>query len=348
MTPIDTRAAVFRSVAAAALAVIVSAPFAMLLPAAEAATVDQQGWWYRRTTGPAGLPLGSVEPPETKPGELVVEGAPDGATAMAAIRFSLAAGESPARLELRLREGSQLSADASILACPVTTAWAPADAGEWNAKPKPDETACTAGQVAADGASVSWDASGLAKAGVVDVAIVPGQVSGLPAGLNGSTFQAIFRAPSGSLATTGPPAASAGPAENVLPPAASAPAGVEPAPASASFAPPPPVASSPSGAPPPAAQVEISPGEPAASPAPALPPEDLSFADIPEVEPAAGYRAPATGSGRAFGALVLASALGAAAYAWRAGDATPTEERPIERGLGRFRRPRSTPPPNLA
>ena len=66
----------------------------------QAATLEQQGWWFRLR--PAGLPSELPSRPDVAEGQLVVEGAPDEAVAVSAVRFALADGESSPVLTLNV------------------------------------------------------------------------------------------------------------------------------------------------------------------------------------------------------------------------------------------------------
>lgn len=188
---------------AAGSALLLGAAAIGALPApATAATLTQAGWWFRANDAlvPATIPVPTV--PE---GGLMVAGAPDGAVAIAALHFDLAEDEGAPVLTLTVAENGDQGGDRAILAACVTgSAWQAESSGAWVNKPF---AACDEGSVAgvraADGKTWSFALAPLLSDGVLDVTLVPGRDTTLPAGLDGSTFQLIFAAPTAaSLATT--------------------------------------------------------------------------------------------------------------------------------------------------
>jgi hypothetical protein len=175
-----------------------------LLPAhAEATTLAQAGWWWRVNDG--GLPAGLPTPPNVPEGGLMVAGAPDGATAIAALHFDLSSSETNPVLTLAVAENGDQGGDTAILAaCLTGSAWQPANGGAWTNKPFP---ACAEGSVtglrAQDGKTWTFALAPLLSDGIVDVTFVPGVDPTRPEGANGSVFQLVFNAPTAaSLATT--------------------------------------------------------------------------------------------------------------------------------------------------
>jgi hypothetical protein len=171
---------------------------------ARAAELTKAGWWWR-VNDPT--PLGTLPPAPTVPeGALMVGGAPDGATAIAALHFELDAGEGAPVLTLNVADNGDQGGERAVLAaCLTGSAWQPATSGAWTTKPFP---ACDQGSVtgvrSSDGAQWTFALAPLLSDGIVDVMLVPGLDPALPAGLNGSTFQLVFAAPtSASLVTTG-------------------------------------------------------------------------------------------------------------------------------------------------
>lgn len=191
----------FRMLAGATL-LLAAAAIGALPTMATAATLTQAGWWWRVNDPllPATIPAPTV--PE---GGLMVSGAPDGATAIAALHFELAEDEGSPVLTLSVAENGDQGGDGAILAACVTgSAWQPEGSGAWTNKPF---AACDEGSVtgvrAADGKSWSFALAPLLSDGVLDVTLVPGRDTSLPAGLDGSTFQLVFLPPTAaSLATT--------------------------------------------------------------------------------------------------------------------------------------------------
>lgn len=179
--------------------------------AADAATIDDRGWWWKLQTNPDLL---VPPPPGVAEGQLLVQGAPDGATAVAAVAASLPDGEANPVLTLAVAEGGDTGGDqAVVLACQAGSQWNGGSAKPWAEKPQP---ACDAGGVqgirSADGSSWSFDLTAMQFSDRVNVVLVPGVVEGQPAGANGSSFSLTFAAPSpASIVTT--------PGEPPLPPA---------------------------------------------------------------------------------------------------------------------------------
>jgi len=183
-------------------ALVAAAATVALLPTdAEAATVAQAGWWWRVNDG---LPVPPPPPPNVPEGGLMVAGAPDGATAIAALHFDLADGESSPVLTLQVAEnGDQGGESALLAACLTGSAWQPASAGPWGSKPFP---ACSEGSVTGvrseDGDSWTFALTPLVVDGVVDVTLVPGADPALPPEASGSTFQLVFDPPTAAAIDT--------------------------------------------------------------------------------------------------------------------------------------------------
>jgi hypothetical protein len=170
---------------------------------AEAAELTKAGWGWR-VNDPT--PLGTLPPaPPVPEGALMVGGAPDGATAIAALHFELAADEGAPTLTLTVADNGDQGGDRAVLAaCLTGSAWQPEQSGSWANKPFP---ACDQGSVtgvrSSDGKTWTFALAPLLSDGIVDVTLVPGLDPDLPAGLNGSSFQLVFAAPtSASLSTT--------------------------------------------------------------------------------------------------------------------------------------------------
>lgn len=187
---------------AAGAALVLTAVSLALVPAtATATTLTQTGWWWRvnDALAPAAVPAPTV--PE---GGLMVAGAPDGATAIAALHFEVDDGEGSPVLTLAVAENGDQGGDVAVLAaCLTGSAWQPEAGGPWVNKPF---AACEEGAVngvrAADGTSWSFALAPLLSDGIVDVTIVPGTVPDLPPGLNGSTFSLVFAPPTAASLTT--------------------------------------------------------------------------------------------------------------------------------------------------
>jgi hypothetical protein len=183
---------------AAACAVVATLP-----SAADAGTLAQAGWWWRLNDG--GLPAPVPVPPNVPEGGLMVAGAPDGATAIAALHFDLTDDETAPVLTLAVAEnGDQGGEGALLAACLTGSAWQPAQGGAWTSKPFP---ACAEGSVngvrSDDGTTWTFALAPLASDGILDVTLVPGVDPTRPEGANGSVFQLVFAAPTAaSLATS--------------------------------------------------------------------------------------------------------------------------------------------------
>lgn len=186
---------------AGAAMLLVGATVSALPATAGAATLTQAGWWWRVNDPlvPATIPAPTV--PE---GGLMVGGAPDGATAIAALHFELPEDEGSPVLTLSVAENGDQGGDRAILAACVTgSAWQPESGGAWVNKPF---AACDEGSVAgvraADGKTWSFALAPLLSEGVLDVTLVPGRDPTLPAGFDGSTFQLVFTPPTTASLTT--------------------------------------------------------------------------------------------------------------------------------------------------
>lgn len=145
---------------AAAAALIVLA--ATSLQSAGAGTVAQQGWWHR-------LPVVIGAPAVD---QLLVEGTPDEAMAIAAVRFTLADGEVAETLILPVAE-QQLQPGATIIACSTATDWEAVEGGGWEARPMPSCESAVEGVLADDGASWSFEIGALQDGTQMDVVLLP-------------------------------------------------------------------------------------------------------------------------------------------------------------------------------
>jgi hypothetical protein len=137
-------------------------------------------------------------------GGQLVAGTPDGASAIAALRFTLAPGESNPVLTLTVADnGDQGGAQAVIAACHAGSAWAGGEnGGPWEAKPN---AACDAGSVqglaSADGKTWTFALAPLVVDTEVNVVITPGTVA--PGAPVTSPFSLAFNRPNpAALVTT--------------------------------------------------------------------------------------------------------------------------------------------------
>ena len=281
-----------------------------------AAPPSAAGWWWRAQTG---LVAAVPPPPNVPAGGLMVAGAPDGATAVSALRFELAEGEGSPVLTLRVADDVG-GATAEMAACPTGAPWSPALAGTWDEKPT---AACSRGSVqgvrSEDGATWTFALAPLLVGTVLDVVVVPAERS---------VFQLAFDPPSQDALATAEgaapsPAAEDSPALAPRPETSSARAGdVVP------FTPALPAADQ--------VVTAVAPGvspPPTAAPAPPTP-------SAPRARPADRPR-----TARGFALAVLALALVAGVVAVVRGGVTPIAIR--NGGVGRFARPRAGSPPPI-
>lgn len=186
-------------------AMLIGAALLLVLPVrADAATLAKAGWWWRVNDG--SLPTPAPSPPNVPEGGLMVAGAPDGATAIAALHFAVSDNETSPVLTLTVApNGDQGGSTAILAACLTGSAWDTTSAGGWAFKPFP---ACDQGSVngirSDDGATWTFGLEPLLSGGIVDVTLVPGVDPSRPQGADGSTFQLAFNPPTAASLTTTP------------------------------------------------------------------------------------------------------------------------------------------------
>ena len=173
-----------------------------------AAELTDASWWWFGNQGPVPVPA----PPTVPAGGLLVAGSADGAKAVAAVRFTLADGESNPTLTLKVAENGDQGGEGAVLgACVAGSAWGGGEnGGPWEAKPN---AACSTGSVqgirSEDGTSWTFGLAPLVVSGVVDVVITPGTIA--PDAPVGATFSLAFAPPTAAaLATTPGDSSSAG------------------------------------------------------------------------------------------------------------------------------------------
>lgn len=338
-----------RLVRAGWIAALLAAVALALLPtssgAAEATAVVEQGWWNRANDERS--PVTFPPPAEVDEDDLYVAGTPEGATAVAALKLTVADGQVGPTLTLTAKSSQNL-AGAKLLACQTGSGWTGAQNGVWQAKPLIDcSTGSVAGIVADDEGSVAFALGPLLFADKLNVVIVAGTDDSRPAGADGSAFQVVFEKPTGAdIVTSG--------GTQTAPPPAPTDFGGD----SGSFAPPPSDSGGGGFTPAPDAGGSFDPGTSDPSPAPAAPavsPEEQGqSATAPILQEATnpstlGSQPIATNrDGRPYAVLLLLAA--GAGFLWEqrhrnqlAADG-PTEE---VGGLGRFVRPRTGTPPSL-
>ena len=303
---------------------------------AGAATVDAVGWWWRPQT--TSLPARLPGPPYVGAEQLLVEGQPQDANAMAAMRFTLAEGEGSPVLTLEPASTSApLPADAVVLACRAAGPWAPDAVGPWEAKPVVDCATSVQGIPSGDGGLTFALTPLVGEGGSLDIVLTPGRVAGGPEGANGSTFSLVLDKPGPEVLATTPGATPVGGSfgnDAISSPSADPTGAIDYSGGSSAFA-------GPSAFTPPDA----------AAAAPALTPQE----QVPLVtQTGPGVQAASSsydGGTRALGVIVLVLGLALAFWSWgvplqRMRPAT--EEAPETMGgLGRFARPRQGTPPSL-
>lgn len=340
-----------RALAALVLAVSGTA-LVVTAPPVDAVGPPAAAWWSRLATDdpgsevPAALPVPAPTTPGTVPagatvpdGHLLVEGGPEGATAVAAMRWRLATGESGPSLTLPIARGSTISPESTVLACRSATEWEPPEAapGPWDSKPVVDGAACVNGIIAEDLSSISFGLQPLVSGDLLDVVLAPGRQPPVevppgapepPLDVDGSTFRLVLETPSAdALQVVAGSGFEPGAGDRVVTP--------PPTPDADLYGPPPGPGPTELGSSPSAVDA------PAAIPAPALAADDVATGapDVTDVIPAAAGGPEAN---RTIGFLLLA--LAGAVWGWAA--LQPGTREPAEIGLGRFRT--TLPPGNGA
>ncbi|MFP5322638.1 MAG: hypothetical protein ACLGIC_12445 [Acidimicrobiia bacterium] len=317
--------------------------------AVDSPTIDDVGWWGRLNQ--QALPTGGLLYNDVTTGQLLVEGTPEGATAIAAVRATLPEGTGDPVLTLQASSAAGAET-AVLLACQAGSGWTGAHAGAWDAKPSPDCSASVQGVPAEDGSSFTFALAPLQFGDQIDVVLTPGV---LAEGQGSSTFRVVFERPGPealvvSEAASPPPAFPApsfGGSDTEVPVTPASPSFAPSAPSSFSV-PTPPTPSQLASQP---AQAALPPTEQGATAtAPRLAPQPLA---APPVEVAGT-------EGRALGALVVLAAGGL--LLWTSQQPVPDRQvlsrfataavgtgsvaaapEPTLGGLGRFRRERSGP-----
>jgi hypothetical protein len=141
------------------------------VPPASAVTVDASGWWWRAND--SALPVDVPPRADVGTDQLLVEGEPEGATAVAAVRFTLAEGETSPILTLTPTQDSVLPPEAVVLACRVGSSWEPAQGGKWQRKPIPDCFSSVQG-IPSDGGTLTFALTPLQSGTTLEIVIAPG------------------------------------------------------------------------------------------------------------------------------------------------------------------------------
>jgi hypothetical protein len=161
--------------------------------AAPATSVDDVGWWSRTNQEPT---LGGVlVAPDVPPEHVLVEGTPEGATAIAALRATLPDGTG--NPVLTLQAASAVGGDSAVLlACQSGSGWTGVHAGAWDAKPSPDCSKSVQGIPSEDASSWSFALAPLQFADQIDIVLTPGTLAGAEG--VGSAFRVVFERPEAS------------------------------------------------------------------------------------------------------------------------------------------------------
>ena len=212
--------------------------WAAFAPSASAVAGVQSGYW-------SSLPA----TPEVPAGGLEIASNASGPQAVAAVKFTLASGESSPVLTLKVAQAqpqTQLAMEACAVAA-ESAGWTPPTGGGPGAManaPKADcQNGLVAGAVAADGSTVTFDLSLMpADGGIVDVLLQPSEVASPTAGTAPGvpdqiypTYDAAFQPVTASSITVeaGPSSSSSGGSSSSS--GAAAPAPAYPAPAAAAL-----------------------------------------------------------------------------------------------------------------
>ena len=318
---------------------------AVLPSAAGAAEPSATGWWSRTATP---LPLNPTAP-TAQEGQLVVQGEPSGANAIAALRWTLAEGETSPTLTITAAEGSVMPAEALILACKAGSPWEETHNGAWADAPKVDCGTSVNGVVTDDG-SITFALGALLDGTNLDIVLTPGKT---PED-QGSAFSLIFDRPGADALMT----SSGGDAGGGFDPSTAGSDFSSDTAGSGSFSAPSTDAGSSFSAP----STDAGAVSPAAEPA--LPEENQVAMGSDQGGQAGLQQAAATGDDRdrvrTLGIAVLLAGAAVAAWSFMAGNGAaqqvaaagtpvaPVAANPTPGGLGRFVRPRTGAPPSLS
>lgn len=325
----------------ALLLVVLGLVLVALPGTAGAVEPEAAGWWTRTSTSP--LPI-NPSAPTAGENQLVVQGEPSGANAIAALRWTLPEGEGSPTLTLKAADGSVVPPEALILACKAGTPWTEAKGAPLDEAPKADCATSVNGVVGEDG-TITFALGTLMNGQALDIVLTPGKT---PED-SGSTFSLVFDRPAGdALVTTagGGTSFSGGSSDFSAP--SSSPSG------SGSFSAP---STGSSGSSFTAPSTDAGAATPPAAEA-ALPPENQVALDAPaQTQPAASTDNRDKAKTLGIGVLLVGAAL--AAWAFMTGNGARVGATalpgvagavadPTPGGLGRFVRPRVGPPPSLS
>lgn len=194
----------------AALLAAAALPLAVSSPAPAAGDAPTYGWWYEPNQSPLNTLAPPPPPPDAPPDGLYLAGTPAGALTEAALRFIVGGASDDATLTLQAVAGASFGAATPVLACPTTSAWAPAQAGDWSKRPASDCTRVgggVPGVASTDGTTMTWKLSSAFQpgSGTYDVVLLPqgGQFFRVPVKAPGTDALAVPPLPS-STTTTAP------------------------------------------------------------------------------------------------------------------------------------------------
>jgi len=182
-----------RVAAVFAVTIVASAAFIGGAPVAGAVSGIQTGYWSTLPAAPQ-VPAGGFE----------VGSNAGGAAAVAALRFTLGAGETPTKLTLKAAQ-AQPASEVAIEACFIaakSASWQPPSGGGPGAISSAPTADCgsgvVGGVVASDGSTVTFDLTPLSFSGGVNLLLQPSQVASPAAAIPGApsqvypTFDASF------------------------------------------------------------------------------------------------------------------------------------------------------------
>ncbi|HEU5082486.1 MAG TPA: hypothetical protein VFU14_04040 [Acidimicrobiales bacterium] len=165
-----------------------------------ASSVDDIGWWSRANQDPA--IGGALVVPDVSPGQLLVEGTPEGATAIAALRATLPEGTGSA--VVTLRAASAVGAETAVLlACQAGSGWTGVHAGAWDAKPSPDCSQSVQGIPSEDGTEWTFAVAPLQFGDQLDLVLTPGRDPSSGEQL-ASAFRVVFERPTADAIEVAP------------------------------------------------------------------------------------------------------------------------------------------------
>lgn len=178
-----------RSVAATAVIGAVLVATTAVAAAKPASSIDDVGWWSRTNQNAI---LGSALATDVSEEEMLVEGTPEGATALSAFRATLP--PDSRQPVLTLKATSAVGGDtAMLLACQAGSGWTGAEGGEWSAKPSPDCAESVQG--VPEGDTWTFALGPLQFEDQLNVVLVPGLDANSGAG---STFRIVLERPTAS------------------------------------------------------------------------------------------------------------------------------------------------------